>query len=64
MDVVIEKESSSFKVFDHDFIIHYYPESDDAKVSFKVTSGSAAFDLYAAEKKISYQNLLGLSLST
>ena len=51
MDVVIEKESSSFKVFDHDFIIHYYPESDDAKVSFKVTSGSAAFDLYAAEKK-------------
>ena len=53
MDVVvaIQKESSSKKISNHDFTVYYYLESDDAKVSFRVTSGSAAYDLYVAEGK-------------
>ena len=54
MDVVaaIQKnKESSENIIDHDFIVRYYPESDKAKVPFKVTSGSAGYDLYAAEEK-------------
>ena len=53
MDVVVavQKEPSSKKIINHDFTIYYYPESDDAKVPFKATYGSAAYDLYVAEGK-------------
>ena len=66
MDVVVavQKESSSKKIINHDFTVYYCPESDDAKAPFKATSGSAAYDLYAAEGKNILPNLLGLSLST
>ena len=65
MDVVvaIQKEFSPKKI-NHDFTVYYYPESDDAKAPFKATSGSAAYDLYAADGKNILPNLLGLSLST
>ena len=53
MDVAatIQKNKESEKIIDHDFIVQYSPESDESKVPFKVTSGSAGYDLYAAEEK-------------
>ena len=53
MDVVVavQKESSSKKIINHDFTVYYYSESEDAKVPFKATYGSGAYDLYAAERK-------------
>ena len=54
MDVaaaIQKNKESSENIIDHDFIVRYYPESDEAKVPFKVTSGSAGYDLYAAVEK-------------
>ena len=45
------KKRVSEKIIDHDFMVPYYPESDESKVLLKVTSGSAGYDLYAAEEK-------------
>ena len=39
------------KIIDHDFVVPYYPESDESKVPFKASSGSAGYDLYSAEEK-------------
>ena len=62
MDVVfaIQKESSSKKISNHDFTVYHYLESDDAKVPFRATSGTAAYDLYAAEGKNILQKSTGL----
>lgn len=54
MDVaaaIQKNKESSENIIDHDFIVRCYPEFDEAKVPFKVTSGSAGYDLYAAEEK-------------
>ena len=50
-DVVlpIEKSSKEMTVFDYDFKVPYYPESDECKVPYKATPDDAAYDLYAAE---------------
>ena len=50
MFVPIHK-SSKFEVFYYDIKIKYYPESDEAKVSYKATPDAASYDLYAAEAK-------------
>ena len=53
-DVVlpIEKSSKEMTVFDYDFKVPDYPESDECKVPYKATPDAAAHDLYAAEDKI------------
>ena len=38
-------------VFDYDFKLPYYPESDECKVPYKATTEAAGYDLYAAEDK-------------
>ena len=52
-DVVlpIKKSSKEMPVFDCDFKVPYYPESDECKVPYKATPDAAAYDLYAAENK-------------
>lgn len=52
-DVVlpIEKSSKKMTVFDYDFKVPYYPESDECKVPYKAASDAAAYDLYAVENK-------------
>ena len=47
----IEKSSKSMFVFEYDFKLPYYPESDKCKVPYKATSEAAGYDLYAAEDK-------------
>ena len=53
MDVVaaIKKNKESEKIIDHDFVGPYYPESDEFKVPFKVSSGSASYNLYSTKEK-------------
>ena len=41
----IEKSSKEMIVFDYDFKVPYYPESDECKVSYKATPDAAAYDL-------------------
>ena len=50
--VAIKKSSGAYKmrIFNYDFTIKYYPESDEAKVRYKATPDAAGFDLYAAEE--------------
>ena len=52
-DVVfpIEKSSKEMSVFDNDFKVSNYLESDVCKVPYKATPDAAAYDLYAAEDK-------------
>ena len=38
-------------VFEYDFKLPYYPESDECKAPYKATSEAARYDLYAAEDK-------------
>ena len=38
-------------VFDYDFKVPYYPESDECKVPYKATPDAATYDLCAAENK-------------
>ena len=38
-------------VYDHDFEVPFYLESDERKVPYKDTSEGAGYDLYAAEDK-------------
>ena len=38
-------------LFDYDFKVPYFPESDECKVPYKATPDAAAYDLYAAENK-------------
>ena len=45
----IEKSSASISVFNYDFKVPYYPESDECKVPYKATSEAAGYGLYAAE---------------
>ena len=45
----IEKSSASMSVFNYDFKVPYYPESDECKVPYKATSEAAGYGLYAAE---------------
>ena len=47
----IEKSSNPMSVFDYDFKLPYYPESDECKVPYKATTEAAGYDLYAAEDK-------------
>ena len=47
----IEKSSASISVFNYDFKVPYYPESDECKVPYKDTSEAAGYGLYAAEDK-------------
>ena len=54
MDVVaIQKpeKSEKLKIFDCDFTVKYYPESDEAKVPYQATPEAAGYDLHAAEEK-------------
>ena len=37
-------------IFNYDFTIKYYPESDEAKVPYKASPDAAGFDLYSAEE--------------
>ena len=50
--VAIKKSSGAYKmrIFNYDFTIKYYPESDETKVPYKATPDAAGFDLYAAEE--------------
>ena len=45
----IEKSSASISIFNYDFKVPYYPESDECKVPYKATSEAAGYGLYAAE---------------
>ena len=47
----IEKPSKEMSLFDYDFKVPYFPESDECKVPYKATPDAAAYDLYAAENK-------------
>ena len=51
MNAVNEKPQNAEKrkVFHYDFTVKFYPETDETKVLFQVTSHSAGYDLYAAE---------------
>ena len=51
MDVVATQKSTRAKVFNYDFTVKYYPESDEAKVPFHATPDAAGYDLYAPEEK-------------
>ena len=51
----IEKSSASMSVFNYDFKVPCYPESDECKFLYKATSETAGYDLYAAEDKKFYQ---------
>ena len=47
----IEKSSASMSVFNYDFKVPYYPESDECKVPYKANSEAAGYDLFATEDK-------------
>ena len=47
----IEKSSKEMSLFDCDFKVPYFLESDECKVPYKATPNAAAYDLYAAENK-------------
>ena len=49
--VPIEKSSKEMSLFDYDFKVPYFPESDECKVPYKATPDAAPYDLYAAENK-------------
>ena len=51
MDVVAIQKSTTAKVFNYDFTVKYYPESDEAKVSFYANPDAAGYGLYAPEEK-------------
>ena len=46
-----EKSSKSMSVYNYDFKLSYYPESDECKVPYKATSEAAGYDWYAAKHK-------------
>ena len=47
----IEKSSKEMSLFDYDFKLPYFPESEECKVPYKATPDATAYDLYAAENK-------------
>ena len=47
----IEKSSKEMSLFDYDFKLPYFPESEECKVPYKATPDAAAYDLYVAENK-------------
>ena len=49
--VAIQKpeKAEEMRIFEYDFTVKYYPESDEAKVPYQVTPKAAGYDLYAAE---------------
>ena len=47
----IEKSSKEMSLFDYDFKVSYFPESEECKVPYKATPDATAYDLYAAENK-------------
>ena len=51
MDVVNEKPrgAEKIRIFNYDFTVKYYPETDEVKVPFQATPDSSGYDLYAAE---------------
>ena len=51
MDVVDEKPrgAEKMRIYNYDFTIKYYPETEEAKVPFQATPDPASYDLYAAE---------------
>ena len=49
--IPIKKSSKEMFLFDYDFKVPYFPESDECKVPYKATPDAAAYDLYAAENK-------------
>ena len=51
MLVYLLKNHLYLSVFNYDFKVSYYPESDECKVLYKATSEAAGYDLYAAEDK-------------
>ena len=60
--VPIEKSSKEMSLFDYDFKVPYFPESDKCKVPYKATPDAAAYDLYAAENKKILLNSLAIVL--
>ena len=58
----IEKSSKEMSLFDYDFKVPYFPESDECKVPYKATPDAAAYDLYAAENKKILLNSLAIVL--
>ena len=50
--VAIQKpeKAEKMRIFEYDFTVKYYPESDEAKVPYQVTPEAAGYDLYAAEE--------------
>ena len=58
----IEKSSKEMSLFDYDFKVPYFPESDKCKVPYKATPDAAAYDLYAAENKKILLNSLAIVL--
>ena len=44
------EKAEKMRIFEYDFTVKYYPESDEAKVSYQVTPEAAGYDLYAAEE--------------
>ena len=50
--VAIQKpeKAEKMRIFEYDFTVKYYPESDEAKVPYQVTPEAASYDLYAAEE--------------
>ena len=51
MDAVDEKPrgAEKMRIYNYDFTIKYYPETEEAKVPFQATPDPASYDLYAAE---------------
>ena len=41
----IEKSSKEMSLFDYDFKLPYFPESEECKVPYKATPDAAAYDL-------------------
>ena len=58
----IEKSSKEMSLFDYDFKVPYFPESDKCKFPYKATPDAAAYDLYAAENKKILLNSLAIVL--
>ena len=53
MDIVNEKPrgAEKMRVFNYDFTVKYYSETEEAKVPIQATPDFASYDLYAAESK-------------
>lgn len=51
MDVVNKKPQGAekMKIFNYDFTVKYYPETDEAKVPFQATPNSVGYDLYTTD---------------